>query len=94
MNNKLSYWIYSYMISKLEMLCEENGVLLTKVNPAYTSQTCSKCGTIHKESRKGEDFKCIDCGFEIDADLNASINLSHMGIYGIHNQQTNFIDFH
>jgi IS605 OrfB family transposase len=94
MNNRLSYWIYSYMISKLEMLCSENGVLLTKANPAYTSQTCSKCGSVHKESRKGELFHCTECGFETDADYNASVNLSHMGIYGSHDQEPNFIDFH
>ena len=94
MNNRLSDWIYSYMISKLEMLCSENGVLLTKVNPAYTSQTCSKCGSVHKESRKGETFHCTECGNELDADYNASVNLSHMGIYGSHDQEPNFIDFH
>ena len=94
MNNRLSYWIYSYMIKRLEMLCSENGVLLTKVNPAYTSQTCSKCGSVHKESRKGETFHCTECGNELDADYNASVNLSHMGIYGSHDQEPNFIDFH
>ena len=61
------------------MLCEENGVLLTKVNPAYTSQTCSSCGTVCKSNRKGELYKCNVCSLEIDADYNAAINILHRG---------------
>jgi len=36
-NNKLQRWVYAKSINKLDMFCEENRVLLTKVNPAYTS---------------------------------------------------------
>ena len=50
--NKLQRWSYRKVIDKLERFCEENGVLLTKIDPAYTSQTCSKCGFIHKDNRK------------------------------------------
>jgi len=75
--NKLQYWVYLAAIGKLVRACEENGVLLTKVNPAYTSQTCSVCGSIHKESRVGERYKCIDCKVEMDADYNAAINILH-----------------
>jgi putative transposase len=83
-NNKLQRWVYPKVVSKLESLCEENGVLLTKVNPAYTSQTCSYCGYVNKENRKGEDFLCLQCGKSIDADYNASINISRMGVYNPH----------
>lgn len=84
-NNKLQRWVYTKVVSKLEFLCEENGILLTKVNPAYTSQRCSKCGFVDKENRKRESFKCLQCGLEIDADYNAAINISHMGVYNPHN---------
>lgn len=80
-NNKLQRWSYSKVLNKLSLVCEESGINLIKVNPAYTSQTCSNCGSIHKESRNGEKFKCVDCSFEIDADLNASINILHRGVY-------------
>ena len=80
-NNKLQRWCYSKVVTKLERFCEENGIHLARVNPAYTSQQCSVCGEIHKSSRQGESFKCISCGTKIDADINASINILHRGDY-------------
>lgn len=82
-NNKLQRWSYPKVLNKLQYLTEEAGVLLTKVNPAYTSQKCCNCGVICKSNRKGKVYKCT-CGNEIDADLNAAINLSHMGVYSPH----------
>lgn len=79
--NKMQRWSYCKVTVKLERLCEENGVLLTKVDPAYTSQTCSRCESIHKENRSLEFFKCIECGYETDADLNAAVNILHRGEY-------------
>lgn len=80
-NNRLSRWIYPKVLGKLQMLCEETGTGFTKVNPAYTSQTCSKCGFVDKNSRKGETFLCIKCGMKMDADTNASINILQRGAY-------------
>jgi len=54
---------------------------LTKVNPSYTSQICSRCKTLDKSNRKGESFICGSCNLEIDADLNASVNILHRGVY-------------
>ena len=62
-------------------MCEVNGIILEKVSPAYTSQTCFKCGNIDKNSRKGELYQCVNCGYKIDADYNASINIHNRGIY-------------
>lgn len=82
-NNKLQRWSYSKVLNKLQNMTEEAGVILTKVNPAHTSQKCCKCGVICKSNRKGEIYKCA-CGNNIDADFNAAINLSHMGVYSPH----------
>jgi putative transposase len=55
---------------------EERGGALVKVNPAYTSQTCSACGTIDKASRESQSsFACRHCGFAAHADTNAAINI-------------------
>ena len=82
-SNKLQRWSYSKVLNKLSQICEEEGVLFTKVPPAYTSQKCSVCGEICKSNRRGKIYKC-SCGNVIDADLNAAINISHMGVYSPH----------
>ena len=53
---------------------------LQKVDPAYTSQTCSCCGTVDSRSRKNqEQFCCSACGHMENADLNAAKNIKRRG---------------
>lgn len=85
--NKIQRWSYSKTINKLNNMCEEQGINLVKVSPAYTSQTCSSCREIHKESRVGEIYKCISCGIILDADYNAALNILHRGVYSPSTQQ-------
>lgn len=47
------------------------------VNPAYTSQTCSKCDCLG--SRHKDRFKCLNCGSYQHSDRNAAINLLKLG---------------
>lgn len=55
---------------------EERGGTLVNINPAYTSQTCSECGAVDKESRESQAvFLCRRCGFHTHADHNAAINI-------------------
>lgn len=79
-NNKLQRWSYSKVLNKLSLVCESNGINLVKVDPSYTSQTCSRCGSIDKSNRKGEIYQC-SCGLLIDADVNAAINIHNRGAY-------------
>lgn len=59
------------------------GVPMILVPPAYTSQTCNRCGHVHpvkgKSYRSGKKFKCGHCGFEHDADVNAAKNIAALG---------------
>ena len=60
---------------------------VVRVNPAYTSQTCSNCGHVAKENRKSQSrFECVECGFESNADINAALNIWAWGTgaYGRH----------
>ena len=84
-NNKLQYWSYKQVLDKLNSLSELKGFKLIKVEPAYTSQTCSNCGQIIKANRQGELYNC-SCGLLIDADINAAINILHRGAYSPSNQ--------
>lgn len=48
-----------------------------KINPAFTSQRCSACGHVDRESRESQaDFKCTACNFAANADVNAAINIA------------------
>ena len=58
----------------------KKGGEVIKVNPKYTSQKCSCCGHVSKENRKTQSkFKCVKCGFTLNADVNASINIVGAG---------------
>jgi putative transposase len=53
---------------------------LRKVNPAYTSQCCARCGTVDKKSRESQSaFNCGHCGHSAHADTNAAINILRAG---------------
>ncbi len=60
----------------LEYKLERNGGKLIRVDPKYTSQTCSCCGHISKENRLTQaKFVCVSCNTEFNADYNASVNI-------------------
>ncbi len=58
---------------------EEAGRTVVLVDPAYTSQRCYECGHIAKESRKGDKFKCVNCGHKDHAGTNAAKNILRLG---------------
>jgi len=87
-NNKLQRWSYPKILLKLEHVCELNGIIFEKVSPAYTSQTCSSCGAIKKSNRQGEMYIYSTCNMEMNADINASINILHRGIYSPPNKKS------
>ncbi len=73
--NKLQRWSYSRVIQRFSLICEETGVQFCQVNPANTSRTCIRCETTDAESRKGEIFKCVECGWSADADHLGAMNI-------------------
>ena len=56
---------------------EQAGIKLVIADRFYpSSKTCSHCGSIKSDLKLSDrTFKCNKCGFEIDRDLNASLNL-------------------
>lgn len=50
---------------------------IEKVNPAFSSQRCSACGHVARESRQSQAlFRCVACGHTSNADLNAARNIA------------------
>ncbi len=48
-----------------------------KIRPAFTSQRCSACGQVDRDSRESQAvFRCTACGFVGHADVNAARNIA------------------
>lgn len=65
---------WANLVTRLE---QKSPGRVEKVNPAYTSQTCSVCGHCAPENRKNQAvFRCLACGHEANADVNAAVNIA------------------
>ena len=70
--------------TKLMSKCKENNIELRVVDRFYpSSKTCSNCGKVKKDLKLSDRIYKCDCGFTIDRDLNASINLKNAKKYKI-----------
>jgi len=48
-----------------------------RVDPAFTSQRCSACGRVDRNSRESQAlFRCTACNFTLNADVNAARNIA------------------
>jgi len=63
-------------VNQLEYKSAWKGGEVVKVDPKNTSRMCSECGHIAAESRTTQEkFKCVQCGHQENADVNASKNI-------------------
>ena len=77
-NRLLSNFGKRFMTEKLESVKEKFSLIIEKVNPAYTSQTCCHCGYVDPKNRTGQSlFTCRHCGKKLHADVNAARNILH-----------------
>ena len=72
MNRLIGRTYRSVVKAKLARLEEQYGIQIVAVNPAYTSQECSRCHYVSKDNRKTQkDFVCQHCHYSCNADVNA-----------------------
>ena len=77
MHREMNYARIRAFQDTLEWECEKNGTELEYVPAAYTSQTCCLCGYVDKHNRQTQAlFLCVKCKYEINADYNASTNIT------------------
>lgn len=71
--------------TKLTAKCKELGIELRVVDRFYpSSKTCHNCGCVKHDLKLSERvYKCPECGFTIDRDLNAALNLRDFKIYKV-----------
>lgn len=69
-------WSFFQLQQFISYKAEAKGIKIEYVDSRYTSQKCSCCGYISRSNRKFQSvFKCKQCGFSLNADLNASRNI-------------------
>ncbi len=75
-------WPVAELLQMITYKGEEAGLIVERVNPYKTSQTCSHCGTIKENFtfkdrvEKGMPIFTCDCGFQDNADYNAAKNIA------------------
>ena len=69
----LNSWTKGYVQERLEYKSKTNKINITKVNAAYTSQTCSKCGGFGE--RRGNNFYCQNRGKGVHSGHNSGLNV-------------------
>ena len=71
---------WGMMVDMLEYKQQWRGGLPMKVNPRYTSQTCSECKHIAVDNRQTQSkFECVECRYVTNADFNAARNILAAG---------------
>jgi IS605 OrfB family transposase len=76
LNRLLSNWAFAQLKGFIEYKAMRAGVMFMIVPPHYSSKTCSRCNEILSTRPKNAGFfKCLNCGYSCNADLNASFNL-------------------
>ncbi|MDY7219160.1 transposase [Denitrificimonas sp. JX-1] len=69
----------------LDYKCAHAGIVFKEVDEAYTTQTCSSCGSLPESRPKGiaglgiREWTCNGCGVTHDRDINAARNILAAG---------------
>lgn len=65
----------------LSAKAESAGRAVIAVNPRHTSQQCARCGHTTAENRVTQaEFRCLACGHQANADVNAARNILRTGL--------------
>jgi len=73
---------WSYLVTHLAHKAESAGREVVKVDPAYTSKTCSSCGAIFEHLSLSDRWVECGCGVSLDRDHNAAIVVFQRGRNG------------
>jgi putative transposase len=66
---------WSMFFTRMLAKAEEAGRQVVRVNPAYTSQTCSACGHRQPMPLSVRVYECPQCGLVLHRDHNGSLNI-------------------
>jgi IS605 OrfB family transposase len=73
LRRRLSLWQFAAIRQAVQNKAQMAGMAVVFVNPAYTSQKCSRCGLLG--TRRRHVFLCPHCRYSAHADVNGATNV-------------------
>ncbi|WP_287689992.1 transposase [Metallosphaera javensis (ex Sakai et al. 2022)] len=73
LSRKLSRTVWRKLVNTLKYKASLYGCKVVEVNPHLTSRSCPRCGWVSRTV--GKTFRCGRCGFTLDRQFNASLNI-------------------
>lgn len=92
LNKSIQDASWNMFLNCIEYKAEDAGKQLVRVNPAYTSQTCSHCGHRQKLKLSERMYKCSKCDLSLDRDHNAAINILTLGTQSLQSPSGELIE--
>ena len=81
MNRSILREAWGETLTMLEYKAERAGIPSVRVNAQGTSITCNCCGHRDPKSRESQaHFACTNCGYQVNADYNASVSIEDRGM--------------
>jgi len=78
---QMGNWAFFQLGQFIVYKAKRVGLPTVFVDPRNTSRRCSECGHCDKANRKSQScFLCLQCGFQSNADVNASANIARKGL--------------
>ena len=81
-NKSIGDAAWGMFLDFIKYKAEYAGKRQIKINPAYTSQDCSRCGTRQKLKLSDRIYHCPCCGLQLNRDVNAALNILTLGLQG------------
>lgn len=79
-NTAHTSWNHAQFLEELKSLAFQRSVIIIAVNPAFSSQTCPRCGCVDELNRYKGLFWCRECGFAGYADAVAAVVIRQLGL--------------
>ncbi|GHO49979.1 hypothetical protein KSX_81420 [Ktedonospora formicarum] len=74
---KLHSWSFAQVYGFIAYKAQERGIVVARVDPRHTSQTCSRCGHQARNNRRSQAvFHCRCCGYHLNADQDLHLRSS------------------
>lgn len=73
----LHSWPFRKLQDMIEYKAVESGIPVEYIQPEHTSQECNKCGHTAEINRESVYFECVECGYQVNADVNAAFNIAN-----------------